>query len=311
VPISLTPVQAAAELRARGHDPHDIVVLSGGLWSAAFAFRENGSDYVVRFHERRDDLEKDHFAQRWVTPRLRTPKIVEIGDMPVGAYGISERVAGTPLDDRDEAGMRTALVSLFDTLDELRQADLSATRGYGLWHGDGTAPHASWRDTLVREDAPGERAEQRRLLQRSNVGVAEFERGLARIHELLPYCTEERFVVHNDVLNYNVFVDARGVVLLDWGASIFGDFLYDVALLTFWWSWYRSRWGRIDVRAEATRHYREIGLTIPNFAERLRCCELDIGIGHIAWQASRGEWDKCRWTAARTLALARAALDVS
>ena len=213
MPISLTPVQAAAELRARGHDPHDIVVLSGGLWSAAFAFRENGSDYVVRFHERRDDLEKDHFAQRWVTPRLRTPKIVEIGDMPVGAYGISERVAGTPLDDRDEAGMRTALVSLFDTLDELRQADLSATRGYGLWHGDGTAPHASWRDTLVREDAPGERAEQRRLLQRSNVGVAEFERGLARIHELLPYCTEERFVVHNDVLNYNVFVDARGVVL--------------------------------------------------------------------------------------------------
>ena len=117
--------------------------------------------------------------------------------------------------------------------------------------------------------------------------------------------------MHNDLLYFNVLTDGHGVVLLDWGASIFGDFLYDVALLTFWWPWYAKRWGDIDIRREVERHYAAIDLRIPAFRERLRCCELDIGISHIAYQAGREEWDNARWTAARTLALARATLDVS
>lgn len=306
MPITLSTEEAAAELRRRGHRPHDVIPLSGGLWSAAFAYRQDDRDYVVRFHERRDDLEKDRFAQRWASARLRTPKIVEIGDMPVGAYGISERVRGTPLDGRDEAAMRAALPSLFAAMDAMRDADLTGTRGHGLWHGDGAADHTSWHDNLVREDPPGERAAQRQRLASTRVGAADFDAGLSRMHELLPFCSEARHLVHNDLLNFNVLVDDAGVVLLDWGASIFGDFLYDVALLTFWWPWYEKRWGGIDIRAETVRHYEAIGLRVPAFAERLRCYELDIGVSHIAFQASRGEWENCRWTAARVRELARA-----
>src|SRR5437763_1486683 len=80
VPVSLTLDQAAAELRARGHTPENIVALSGGLWSAAFAYRDRGGEYVVRFHERRDDLEKDRFAERWQRGVLRIPHMVEIGE---------------------------------------------------------------------------------------------------------------------------------------------------------------------------------------------------------------------------------------
>ena len=151
---------------------------------------------------------------------------------------------------------------------------------------------------------PGERAKQRELLARSRIGNAEFDAGLARIRELLPFCTEDRYLVHNDLLNFNVLVDAAGVVLLDWGASLFGDFLYDAALLTFWWPWYRERWGGIDIRGEIERHHARSGTQIPSFAERLRVCELDIGISHIPWQAGRGEWDRSAWTARRTAQLA-------
>jgi hygromycin-B 4-O-kinase len=307
MPIALTADEARAFLAAHGHEATDLEPLSGGLWSTTFAFRERDRDYVVRFHERRDDLEKDRLAERWRSAMLRIPHMVEIGDHGTGGYGIAERVIGGPLDDLDEAGLRRVLPSLFAAMDAMREAELVGTRGYGLWHADGSAPHATWADNLVREDPPGERAKQRELLARTRVGHAEFDAGLARIRELLPFCPpvgQDRYLVHNDLLNFNVLVDDAGVIVLDWGASIFGDFLYDAALLTFWWPWYRERWGGIDIRGEIEAHHARSGRRVPAFAERLRACELDIAVGAIAWQAGRGELDRAAWTARRTAELA-------
>ncbi len=296
---------ALAFLRERGYDATDLAPLSGGLWSTTYAFRERGREYVVRFHERRDDLEKDRFAERWRSSRLRIPHMVEIGDLPDrGGYGIAERVTGTPLDDRDEAGMRVALPSLLDAIEAMRDADLAGTHGYGLWHGDGNGEFGSWREALLYVlPARDLRSDQRGELARSSVGTREFDLGLARMGELLPSCPEERHVVHNDTLNYNVLVDDRGLVLLDWGASIYGDFLYDAALLTFWWPWYATRWGRIDVRREVTSRFGRV----PSFKERMRCYELNIGIAHIHFQATRRVADAA-WTARRTLELANSPL---
>ena len=299
MPTSLESDQATAQLRALGHTVTDVTALSGGLWSAAFAFREDGSDYVVRFHDRRDDLEKDRFAERWAAPGLRIPHMVEIGDLPVGAYGISERVQGRPLDELDDDGMRRTLPALFGTLDRLREADVSGTRGYGLWHGDGNAPHRSWRGSLLNDESL---AQGRARLRDTPVGTDAFDAGITAMRELIGCASDERHVVHNDLLNYNVMVDDHGVVLLDWGASIYGDFLYDWALLAFWWPWYRAKWGGIEIDEAVSEHLRDTGIV--NFAERLRLCELDIGVSHIQFQAGQARWDDASWTAARTLALA-------
>jgi hygromycin-B 4-O-kinase len=299
MPAQITAEEARAFLRARGHDATDLAPLTGGLWSATFAFREAARDYVVRFHERRDDLEKDRLAERWRSPALRIPHMVEIGDHGTGGYGIAERVTGVPLDGLDEAGMRRVLPSLFAAMDAMRDADLAGTAGYGLWHGDGRAPYRTWRDALA-PDVHGRRDELLTL----PVGVAEFDAAVARMSELMPFAPDERHVVHNDLLNFNVLVDSVGVILLDWGASIFGDFLYDAALLTFWWPWFRERWGGIDIRGEIERHHTLTGARIPAFAERLRLCELDIGIDHILFQARRGQRENSLWTAGRTAELA-------
>lgn len=309
MPIALTASDARELLRERGHDARDVVALSGGLWSAAFAFTEGDRGYVVRFHDRRDDLEKDRFAERWASPSLRTAHIVEISDFRSGGLGISDLVRGTPLDDLDEEGMRRVLPSLLRTLDATREANLDGTTGYGLWHGDGNGMHATWLDNLVRAEPPGERASQRDLLAHSRIGSHEFDVGLARIHELLSFRSEERHLVHNDLLNFNVLIDDAGVALLDWGASIYGDFLYDAALMTFWWP-HRlyAKWRNIDIRAEVERHYTAIGLDVPRLRERLRCCELDIGVSSIAFQVGQERWDDAAWTARHTLELANAPL---
>lgn len=292
--------QARAILREHGHAALDLEPLSGGMWSATYAFSENGREYVVRFHDRRDDLEKDRFAERWSSPRLRTGHIVEIGDLEGGAYGISDRVRGTHIDNLDAGGMLRLLPSLFDALDALRDADLSGTSGWGLWHGDGNAEHVSWPDALMRNT----RNDRRGLVALSSVGAKGFDAGVSRMRELISFMPERRYVVHNDLLNFNVLADSSGPILLDWGASIYGDFVYDLALLTFWWPWY-AKWSAIDIDAEVRRRY---GATVPNFAERLRLCEMDIGISHIPFQLEYRLPDDAAWTSKRTAERAAAPL---
>ena len=302
----MAPKVSAEDARSllveRGHDVAELIPVTGGLWSATYAFTEAGRDYIVRFHERRDDLEKDRFAMRWGSPRLRVPQIVDIADTPLGPYGISVRARGSPIDDLDADGMRAVLPALFATLDAIREASTSGTTGYGLWHGDGNAPTPTWRANLVNEDAI---ARSRATLVGSPVGTAAFDAGVERMRGLVDSCPETRYVVHNDLLYRNVLHGPDGIVMLDWGASIYGDFLYDMALLTIWWPYYASRWRGIDIRAEIERHYAEIGLQIPHFAERLRCYELDIATSHIAFQGSYGMWDTAAWTAKRTADLAK------
>jgi hygromycin-B 4-O-kinase len=117
---------------------------------------------------------------------------------------------------------------------------------------------------------------------------------------LIDACPEARHLVHSDLLNFNVLVtDDRVGAVFDWGAAIYGDFLWDVAWLTFWQPWY-AEWASVDLRASVQRHYQEIGLAVPNFDARLRCYELAIGLDGLAYQAwANKRPDDVAWTIRR------------
>jgi hygromycin-B 4-O-kinase len=135
----------------------------------------------------------------------------------------------------------------------------------------------------------------------SPVGIELFEEAYERLLTLADRIPKERYLIHSDLLHYNVLVHADRVTgVLDWGCGMYGDFLYDLAWLCFWQPWYPA-WQGIDFQAEATRHYAEIGLDVPHFEERLRCCQIHIGLAGQAYLAYAGNWTDLQETAQRTL----------
>jgi aminoglycoside phosphotransferase (APT) family kinase protein len=105
-----------------------------------------------------------------------------------------------------------------------------------------------------------------------------------------------RHLVHADLFNHNVLVDSTRISgVIDWGCSLYGDFVFDLAMLTFWWLW-TPTWASIDIRAEITRRF-----DIPDFEMRLRACEISIGLGAQAYQAATDRYDDLERTARLTL----------
>lgn len=288
-------------------DTGDLAPLGAGVWSKAFEFRRQERDYVIRFGAHGEDFAKDHLAARFAGPDLPIPRVVELGEAAGGYYAISERVRGGYIDDVDEAQMRALLPALFAAFDAARLADLSGTTGYGGWGADGHAPFPSWRAALlnVAHDRPADRIHGwRARLDASAVGSGPFDAAYGRLQELVVHVPEERHLIHSDLLHFNVLVEGDRITgVLDWGCALYGDFLYDLAWFCFWQPWYPA-WRDIDFRAHYLRHCDAIGIDVPRFDERLRACQIHIGLAGQAYQAYAGDWINLQDTARRTLDVA-------
>ena len=287
--------------------------IAHGEWSKAFSFSSGAGDrmgYVVRFSALEEDFQKDQIAARFFGERrLPIPKLVDFGEAFDGYYTVSERATGEYLDSLDTRDMHSVLPSLLEAIDAMREADISATTGFGVWDATGHARAASWREALllVGEDRRGARLDGwRDALARSPTGLAPFAVGLERLRQLLHALPDVgRHLIHADLLNYNVLVQGAHIsAVLDWGSAMYGDWVFDIAWFAFWQPWYPD-WTGIDFEAEARRHFQDIGLGVPAFSERMRCCELVIGLGNQTYCAFRGEerWPQLAEVAERTLAL--------
>jgi hygromycin-B 4-O-kinase len=186
----------------------------------------------------------------------------------------------------------------------LSARSMRPARPDGGWDAAGKARCATWRDFLlsVEADTPERRTYGwRQRLAGSPVGDDPFAAGMRRLFELANACPAERSVVHADLINRNVLVDAGHITaVFDWGCSFYGDFLYDLAWLEFWAPWHPSL-AATDILGEARRHYAAIGLDVPDFDARVRCCLIHIGLDHQAYCAHTGELDELQRVTERTL----------
>ena len=271
-----------------GDRARDVSALGDGEWSAAFNFRLDDAERVIRFGQHRDDYEKDRAAMAFAGPDLPVPAVLEIGEALNGCYAISERRHGVFLEELDEAGCRRALPALLRGLDAMRVAQAPAGAGC-QFVGDGGEP-VTWRQWLLGGlvDLPGGRVSGWRDTLAASVELEGlFAAGADAFTSLLGYVPECRAVVHSDLINRNVMVTPDGsrlVAIFDWGCATFGDFLYDVAWITFWAPWFPGL-DAVDFLSSVRAHYRTGRVDVVDFDQRLAAYTLHIGLIHLAYNA--------------------------
>ena len=298
--------EAAAFLAARhSSGVEDVEILRGGFWSAAFGYRADGRELVVRFGERRDWFEVDRAAMAFAAPDLPVPEVLEIGDAFGGAYAISVRHHGRFLEDvrPDEAAV--AGPAVVRTLDALRRVS-APPHASTAWHDPGSSPdRLTWRrwltDGLI--DHPHRRVSGwRRLLAADEAVDQVFRAAERRVGELAKVCPERRDLVHGDLLNRNVLVADDGsqvTAVFSWKCSVRGDFLFDVAWCTFWGTW-RPGVAAMDLWHRTANSSTLAREDLADAAIRHHCYELQIGASHLGWNAWCGKAEELRAVAART-----------
>ena len=273
-----------------------------GLWSQAFFFRHADNDYVIRFGNEDESYEKDRIASKYSSEKLSIPTITEVGIALEHHFAISKRSAGIMIDELGQKEMEKIIPSIMDMLDALRQADISTTIGYGHWNKNERGQYSSWRDFLlaVGTDHPTSKIHGwRASLKASPQGIEFFDQMADRLKILAEKSYEGRHLVHTDLLHFNV-LSAGGKIsaVIDWGNSMYGDFLYDLANFTFWAPLHPAI-EKINWITTAKQYFGEKGVEIPNFDGRLRACEIHIGLAGMAWNAHTKNWKELEATTKR------------
>lgn len=97
-----------------------------------------------------------------------------------------------------------------------------------------------------------------------------------------------RGVLHGDLTAGNVLLgESRVFAVIDWGNSLIGDPLYDVAWLIFWAPWHPGLDGDYLLTETRRRYRSETGHAPENFDERVLACHLQIGLDAMAYNAFR------------------------
>ena len=237
----------------------------------------------------------------YASPELPIPQVLDIGQAFDGYYAISTRVYGVPLESLDEAQWLATIPTVVSVLEAMRTADLSSTFGFGGWGTDGNASHHSWSSRLLaaRDDTPDQRGHGwRERLAASPQGEETFTWGFDLLKNVVDDAVP-RCLLHCDLMNRNVLVNENQITgVFDWGCSVYGDHLYDLAWFEFWAPWYPKLNIRC-LRSELERRWAAIGYVPENKGSRLMACYLHIGLEHLAYNAYLEDWPSLVATAER------------
>lgn len=291
-------------------DPASVTLLGEGAWSRCFGYLHEGQALAIRFGKHVEDFEKDQIAARFATAALPVPEVHDIGEAFDGYYAISTQAHGTPLEQLAPQAWLATIPAIVAALEALRLADISDTTGYGGWGVDRDGANATWSDRLlaVDTDVPAMRTHGwRAKLATSPEGDAAFEWG----YDLLRQVARDdmpRALLHCDLINRNVLAEPGQINgVFDWGCSVYGDHLYELAWFEFWAPWYPEH--DFDaLRRGLEEHWQSIGYTPHHQAERLTACYLHIGLDHLAYNAIIGDWATLLETAARMRVLVEKSL---
>jgi hygromycin-B 4-O-kinase len=296
----VSPAMAERVLVAEMPGPiRDIVELTGGNVGRVFGFMAGDDPFVVRFNYRA----MGGFGDEVTVERLLAgtgvpfPHLVKTGHLQAFDWAISVRLPGSGF-RIDDPALPSLVPALFATLDAIHAANLDGTEGYGGFDGSGRGRDPSWRAHVrsVREDGPEggyfpawETLFATTMLERETIDAL-----MRTVEAMLPFCPEDRELVHGDFGFDNVLVDEGRITgVIDWQNARFGDGLYDVAWLDFWSDPPLGTAGNYLAWRGAQ------GAPLPHALERIRCYQAMIAIDSLRFFANASMADAYRWLSGR------------
>ncbi len=161
--------------------------------------------------------------------------------------------------------------------------------GYGGWGLNRNGPFKSWEEYLLKSLEQ----DQSEFEDKSFYDADLQENLKEEIKNLIHYCPEERAILHGDFGTPNILSDGRVITaVIDWGDSLYGDPLKDIASL------------RPSQQEEFRRYYEERGGLPDNFDKRLECYTLLNAYGGLwfyAYSDQEESYKRCAQTANRLL----------
>jgi hygromycin-B 4-O-kinase len=257
--------QGASHLRFIGRGSHSI----------AYFFVLGGEEYVIRVGGSTSAFSRDSFAARYADI-FPVPRVFETGKFGEDRYyAISERAPGTQIRMLKIRSALKVIPMMFETFERIHLADVTATRDYGNVDGAGNGCSPSWQEFLLSYARYRESVQWNQEISGTFLDHQLFDRCLERMAPLVPFCPEERRLVHGDCSFCNVLSDGKQITgVVDWQHCSIGDALFDFASCYFWY--YNSLHGKVwlEMIMQSQRGSE-------HFDERLRCYMLKSAAGAL------------------------------
>ncbi len=263
-------------------------LINGGELSQAFSFSVKNKNLVIRLGKDASGYEKDKYAfENFSSDNIPIPRVIEIGSFNEEcSYSISEKASGKTLVNLNDKEYEKIFPKLFSILNEIHHINVSQTVGFGCWRVNGATEKDSWREHVLSIKEHVVSADNKsNLFETSFLEKDMWNSVYGKIVFLLKFCPEDKFLVHGDYGSDNVTAENGSITgVLDWDESKYGDFLYDVAWLNFW---YPNR----NPMEFFEYYYTEVKST-KNFKERVLCYQLRIGLSSLSFYAFSNQKEK-------------------
>jgi hygromycin-B 4-O-kinase len=264
--------------------------IATGQMAKGFFFEAGGNEYVIRFTRANVGmgLYKDQYAyEHFASHKLPIPPVICVDEYENFTYAITRKMPGKILDQLTEIEYVQLLPSLIETLDAIHLTDISDTRGSGSFNEKGQGLCKSWPEHLLHvaeeEDERWFYGKWHTLFDTTFLERDLYFRVYEEMKSLLPYCPEERFLVHADFGSDNALAHKGKITaVLDWANSVYGDFLFDVAWLDMWSP-------QLDINGRFRQYYQAQNRHIPHYDERFRCCQCYIALDSFRFYAKTGQ----------------------
>lgn len=268
----------------------DLAPVEGGQVARTFSFRVADQEYIVRFNLDRmltSNFPKEAYLVRKLAgTSLPLAPLLHVGSLGDLHFAISRKMPGKMLQEHTPQEVQALLPQILDLLEMAHSVDTSETQGYGVFDDQGSGMDASWHASLLKiadeEDERDYFGKWHHLFDEPLLERNLFEDLYQRMKELLVYCPEERTLLFGGFTTRNLLAQNGKIsAVLDLIDASYGDAVYDIVSLDFWWP-------PLGLREAFLSDQRQRGRDLPFYAERLLCYECHHALGGLRFYAKSG-----------------------